>query len=166
MIVGIGAALSLMIRPPQPTTAESIIMVTPVPTPKLEPPKNWALYINTLESYAFYYPSDWELVERSEKARASAFEVKSSNGGNLRVWTAPFPVRFGVQGSLVTDGEIFLDGVKGHQKLYQDKNRQTALVTDFIHNGTAITLEFTILGEPEPEWKTWNIFRGHFHFLN
>lgn len=165
MIASTGAALSLVIRPTEPTTANSETVLAPYPSPVPKVPENWAIYINSLERYAFYYPADWEVTERSEKAQHSAFIAQSPDGGRVRVWSGAFPVSFAVSGELVDNQGILVDGVSAKQRLYRDGQKRTGVLTDFTRDGLAVTVEFTVGGETTDEWISWNTFRDRFHFL-
>ncbi len=165
MIASTGAALSLVIRPTQPTIATSEVAIAPSPSPLPQTPENWAIYANSLDGYAFYYPSHWQIVERTEKAKASAFIAEDNGGARLRVWTGAFPVSFAVAGDLVEDREVWIDGERARQRLYRDGVKRTGMLTDFVYNGLAVTVEFTVAHEEHDEWVSWNTFRDRFHFL-
>lgn len=164
MIVSTGAALSLVIRPTISTTA--VVPSSPIPTPSLgaKPPENWALSINHTDGFAFYYPSEWQVMEKTEKKNASVFIAQAPDGSRLRIWTAAFPVSFAVEGTRVGQEEVMVGGVKAHQVQFEGAGNRTGILTDFVHKDRAVTVEVRVVGNESP-WSTFITFRDRFHFL-
>lgn len=165
MIVGLGAGLSLILRPTSPTTAQMFPAPSQTPTPLRKPSENWALSINHVDGFALYYPSEWQIIEKTEKKNASVFIAQALDGSKLRVWTAAFPVSFAVEGIRVGQEEVTVSGVKARQVQFEGVGKRTGILTDFVHKDRAVTVEVTVVGNESPPWSTFATFRDRFHFL-